>query len=92
MLSGNPNAIELLKDNPKKINWEKLCENPSIFEKEFIDDNSYDSEDNEIVLDSFAKVQDIIHMPFNNGTKNKNLVKSLFKNHEVSHSFKYQIK
>ena len=79
MLSGNPNAIELLKDNPKKINWEKLCENPSIFEKEFIDDNSYDSEDNEIVLDSFAKVQDIIHMPFNNETKNKNLVKSLFK-------------
>ena len=78
-LSSNPNAIELLKDNPKKINWEKLCENPSIFEKEFIDDNSYDSEDNEIVLDSFAKVQDIIHMPFNNETKNKNLVKSLFK-------------
>jgi hypothetical protein len=79
MLSGNPNAIELLKDNPKKINWEKLCENPSIFEKEFIDDNSYDSEGNEIVLDSFAKVQDIIYMPFNNETKNKNLVKSLFK-------------
>ena len=31
-LSGNPNAIHLLKKNPDKINWDKFSQNPSIFE------------------------------------------------------------
>ena len=32
MLSGNPNAIQLLEKNQEKINWEILSGNPSIFE------------------------------------------------------------
>ena len=31
-LSSNPNAIDLLKANPDKINWCALSKNPSIFE------------------------------------------------------------
>jgi thiamine kinase-like enzyme len=31
-LSANPNAIELLKINPKKIDWEYASMNPAIFE------------------------------------------------------------
>jgi hypothetical protein len=31
-LSGNPNAIELLKENPKKINWDSLSINPNAME------------------------------------------------------------
>ena len=30
-LSGNPNAIELLKENPNKIKWGFISLNPSIF-------------------------------------------------------------
>jgi hypothetical protein len=30
-LSRNPNAIELLKENQDKINWNELSSNPSIF-------------------------------------------------------------
>jgi hypothetical protein len=29
LLSGNPNAIDLLRENPHKINWEYLSGNPS---------------------------------------------------------------
>ena len=32
MLSENPAAIELLKENRKKIHWEKLCKNPNAIE------------------------------------------------------------
>ena len=31
-LSGNPNAIDLLKANPKKIDWDSLSENPNAIE------------------------------------------------------------
>jgi len=31
MLSTNPNAIELLKENSEKINWYLISSNPSIF-------------------------------------------------------------
>ena len=31
MLSGNPNAIDLIKANPDKINWKLLSSNPNIF-------------------------------------------------------------
>ena len=34
-LSENPNAIELLEENPDKINWIYLSENPSIFELDY---------------------------------------------------------
>jgi hypothetical protein len=29
MLSSNPNAIELLRENPTKINWYELSKNPN---------------------------------------------------------------
>jgi hypothetical protein len=32
MLSCNPAAIELLKENQDKINWNRLSANPGIFE------------------------------------------------------------
>ena len=32
ILSSNPNAIELLKENPDKINWSFLSENPNAIE------------------------------------------------------------
>jgi hypothetical protein len=31
-LSGNPNAIELLRENPKKIDWKQLSANPNAIE------------------------------------------------------------
>ena len=34
-LSFNPNAIELLKENPDKINWKCFSENPAIFELDY---------------------------------------------------------
>mgnify|MGYP001081273859 FL=1 len=33
-ISGNPNAIDLLKNNQHKINWYRLSSNPKIFEDE----------------------------------------------------------
>ena len=33
-LSLNPNAIDILKENPHKIDWDWLSANPSIFEDE----------------------------------------------------------
>ena len=36
MLSTNPNAIDLLKNNQDKIDWYSLSSNPSIFEDESI--------------------------------------------------------
>ncbi len=43
MLSQNPNpeAIELLKENPKKIDWEMLSENPSRGAIELLKENPY---------------------------------------------------
>ena len=41
MLSLNPNAIELLKDNPNKIDWTFLSSNPSIFEIKYNYDYEY---------------------------------------------------
>jgi len=31
LLSTNPNAIDLFRENPEKIDWECLSENPDIF-------------------------------------------------------------
>ena len=39
---------------------------------------SPESEDNEIILDSYEKVREIIYIPFNNLKKNKALIASLF--------------
>jgi hypothetical protein len=33
MLSANPNAIELLKENKDNINWNYFSGNPSIFDE-----------------------------------------------------------
>jgi hypothetical protein len=34
-LSKNPNAIEILQVNQKKINWRTFSENPAIFKKNY---------------------------------------------------------
>jgi hypothetical protein len=36
MLSLNPNAIHLLKQNKDKIDWDELSKNPNIFELDYI--------------------------------------------------------
>jgi len=40
--------------------------------------SSSKSEDNEVILDSYNKVQDIIYMPINTLTQNRKLIESLF--------------
>ena len=39
---------------------------------------SSSSKDNEIILDTFEKVQDIVYIPFNTPTHNKDLIEKLF--------------
>jgi hypothetical protein len=34
-LTFNPAAIELLRENPKKIYWSELSQNPAIFEYDY---------------------------------------------------------
>ena len=50
-LSYNPNAIELLKENPEKIDWNMISSNPSIF--------TYDYE---LIHENFKELgEEIIH-------------------------------
>lgn len=74
----NPKVIDLLEEKQHKIKWGYLSANPIIFEAVSPESSLEKYEDNSIVLDSFAKVQDIIYIPINTEAKNKQLIKSLF--------------
>jgi hypothetical protein len=74
----NPKVIDLLEEKQHKIKWGYLSANPIIFEAVSSESSVEKYQDNSVVLDSFAKVQDIIYIPINTETKNKQLIKSLF--------------
>lgn len=82
----NPKVIELLKEKDYKINWVYLSANPIIFEEESEHSSLEKYEKNNIIIDSFAKIQDIIYIPINTEAKNKELIKSLF-----SKPIKYEV-
>jgi hypothetical protein len=59
MLSENPNAIDLLKANPKKIVWWRLSSNPSAIEllrEKIEDDKDIDDDDQIIDTNPFNKI------------------------------------
>ena len=67
-----------MEEKQHKIKWGYLSANPIIFEAVSSESSVEKYQDNSVVLDSFAKVQDIIYIPINTETKNKQLIKSLF--------------
>ena len=82
----NPKVIDLLEEKQHKIKWGYLSANPIIFEAVSSESSIEKYQDNSVVLDSFAKVQDIIYIPINTEAKNKQLIKSLF-----SKPIKYEV-
>jgi len=74
----NPKVIDLLEEKPHKIKWVYLSSNPIIFEEVLSEYSIEKYQNNSILLDSYAKVQDIIYIPINTEAKNKQLIKSLF--------------
>jgi hypothetical protein len=74
----NPKVIDLLEEKPHKIKWVYLSANPIIFEEVSSEYSIEKYQNNSILLDSYAKVQDIVYIPINTEAKNKELIKSLF--------------
>jgi hypothetical protein len=74
----NPKVIDLLEEKPYKIKWVYLSANPIIFEEVSSEYSVEKYQNNSILLDSYAKVQDIVYIPINTEAKNKELIKSLF--------------
>ncbi len=80
----NPKTNKVLNDEDR-INYiydkckQKLGIKDSQSPKSKSKSKSPESEDNEIILDSYEKVREIIYIPFNNLKKNKALIASLFR-------------
>jgi hypothetical protein len=79
----NPKTNKPLNDNDRiKYIYDKCKQKLGIRDskspKSKSKSKSSDSGDNEIILDSYEKVKDIIYIPFNTLQKNKQLIASLF--------------
>ncbi len=70
----NEDRIRYIYDNCKQ----KLGIEGSLSSKSTSKSTSSDSSTNEIILDSYEKVKEIIYIPFNNLKENKELIASLF--------------
>ena len=74
----NPRTGKLLNNEERiKFIYEK-CKKKLDIDTSSSNSSSSSSEDNEIILDTFEKVQSIVYIPFNTPTQNKDLIASLF--------------
>ena len=74
----NPRTGKLLNNEERiKFIYEK-CKKKLGIDTSSSNSSSSSSKDNEIILDTFEKVQSIVYIPFNTLTQNKDLIASLF--------------
>jgi hypothetical protein len=74
----NPRTGKLLNNEERiKFIYEK-CKKKLDIDTSSSNSSSSSSKDNEIILDTFEKVQSIFYIPFNTPTQNKDLIASLF--------------
>ncbi len=74
----NPRTGKLLNNEERiKFIYEK-CKKKLGIDTSSSNSSSSSSKDNEIILDTFEKVQSIVYIPFNTPTQNKDLIASLF--------------
>ena len=74
----NPRTGKLLNNEERiKFIYEK-CKKKLDIDTSSSNSSSSSSKDNEIILDTFEKVQSIVYIPFNTPTQNKDLIASLF--------------
>jgi len=74
----NPRTGKLLNNEERiKFIYEK-CKKKLGIDTSSSNSSSSSSKDNEIILDTFEKVQSIFYIPFNTLTQNKDLIASLF--------------
>ena len=74
----NPKTGKLLNNEERiKFIYEK-CKKKLGLDTSSSNSSSSSSKDNEIILDTFEKVQSIFYIPFNTLTQNKDLIASLF--------------
>lgn len=72
---GDSERIKFIYDKCKhNYEFEALSSSPKSKSKS----SSPDSEDNEVILDSYMKVQDLVYIPINTLSQNKELIASLF--------------
>jgi len=74
----NPKTNKQLNDTDRIEYIYQKCKKNYDYEELFSSSSSAESGDNDVILDSYVKVQEIIYMPINTPSQNRKFIESLF--------------